>query len=574
MEIVKNSVILVTVEEVLDDIIVVSYSCSRGVFQGALMNSAKKILPCGITLPQNVMSPKTDLDEDKLFSVSQRFTYFQDKLFKSGQTLMKAKKSKISGRSNMTVRLRPRQVLCSKCKGICNENSENVDHSKKPETVVGERRLSLPGPGEKSPRPLFSENQQDNQPRTTMQPPIETKPPICNLVPAQVTRLRFCNVEKPDINPREYWLRPSTKSPSSPSFSSESAMNSTSVLPPSASPKTELSPSVYEMDVNEGEAAGDSEASIPTEEAEPSSTHQDPGDTKALHDAKMVLRKKRSVGSMEDLWDESVFEERQKKALRTTPVIKISFGSQGEGTVLKIPSKVQMYNPSESEAEEKAARKALKKAKKEARRKLSMSPSLPAEETYRKHRRKEKHKKKHKADLPTWPKLSINLKRLNEKEYNTSKEDDVDAEEGGGGDSCSSSSASDEECPSPTPEQLGVALPEESPCVMSDGNNPSVGDIVWGKVHGFPWWPGKVLSISESSSNPESTSEALVSWFGSSTSSMMPRNQLCPFLDFFKLRFNKKKKSSYYKEAIRQATEATNKKEKRVRTSGEKERKL
>jgi hypothetical protein len=81
-----------------------------------------------------------------------------------------------------------------------------------------------------------------------------------------------------------------------------------------------------------------------------------------------------------------------------------------------------MYNPSESEAEEKAARKALKKAKKEARRKLSMSPSLPAEETYRKHRRKEKHKKKHKADLPTWPKLSINLKRLNEKEYNTSKE--------------------------------------------------------------------------------------------------------------------------------------------------------
>jgi PWWP domain. len=71
-------------------------------------------------------------------------------------------------------------------------------------------------------------------------------------------------------------------------------------------------------------------------------------------------------------------------------------------------------------------------------------------------------------------------------------QDDVDAEEGGGGDSCSSSSASDEECPSPTPEQLGVALPEESPCVMSDGNNPSVGDIVWGKVHGFPWWPGKV----------------------------------------------------------------------------------
>lgn len=253
------------------------------------------------------MSPKTDLDEDKLFSVSQRFTYFQDKLIKSSHNLVKSKKSKFMGRSNMTVRLRPRQVLCSKCKGICNENSENVDHSKKPESVVSERRLSHPG--EKSPRPLFSENQQDNQPRATMQPPEETKAPLCNsIVPTRATRLRFCNVE----NPRKYWLRPSTQSPSPP-------------VPASASPKTELCPSVYEMDVNEAEA-GDSEASIPTEEAEPAKP-----DPLEVEDEKMVLRKKRSVGSMEDLWDESVFEESQKKALRTTPVIKISFGSQGEG---------------------------------------------------------------------------------------------------------------------------------------------------------------------------------------------------------------------------------------------------
>lgn len=537
----KNSTVLVNVEEVLDDIIVVSYTCSRGVFQGALINSVKKILPCGINLPQKGMSPKTDLDEDKLFSVSQRFTYFQDKLFKAVPTVMKSKKSKLVGRNNMTVRLRPRQVLCSKCKGICNENSENVDHSKKAET--GERRLSHPG--EKSPRPLFSENQQDNQPKSmVLTLPVETKPARCSsIVPPRVTRLRFCNSEKREsINPRKHWLRPATSSPSPPSLSSA---NEIPIVPPSASPKTELCPSVYEMDVNEGEAAGDSEASIPTEEAEPSTP--DP-----LEDEKMVLRKKRSVGSMEDLWDETVFEESQKKGLRTTPVIKISFGSQGEGTVVKIPSKVQMYNPSESEAEEKAARKALKKAKKEARRKLSMSPSLPAEEVYRKHRRKEKHKKKHKADVTTWPKLSINLKRLNEKEYNASHEEEREGEEEGlaGGDSCSSSSGSDEESSA----TLGV-LP------MSDARSLSQGDIVWGKVHGFPWWPGKVLSISDSGCSTDTTTEAHVSWFGSSTSSMMPCNQLCPFLDFFKLRFNKKKKSSSYKEAIRQATEAINKKD-------------
>lgn len=56
-----------------------------------------------------------------------------------------------------------------------------------------------------------------------------------------------------------------------------------------------------------------------------------------------VPRKKRSIGLMEDLWDESVFEEpaRTVPTTRATPVIKISFGAQGEGTVLKIPSKIQ-----------------------------------------------------------------------------------------------------------------------------------------------------------------------------------------------------------------------------------------
>ena len=61
-----------------------------------------------------------------------------------------------------------------------------------------------------------------------------------------------------------------------------------------------------------------------------------------------IPRKKRSVGSMEDLWDESVFEDPTRTA-RTTPVIKISFGAQGEGTVLKIPSKIQ--NPYQAEGD-------------------------------------------------------------------------------------------------------------------------------------------------------------------------------------------------------------------------------
>lgn len=29
-------------------------------------------------------------------------------------------------------------------------------------------------------------------------------------------------------------------------------------------------------------------------------------------------------------------------------------------------------------------------------------------------------------------------------------------------------------------------------CDTGDGRIMEVGDVVWGKIHGFPWWPGKV----------------------------------------------------------------------------------
>ena len=84
---------------------------------------------------------KPDTEEDKLFSLGQRFTYFQDKSpanktvdivnpqpFHLRRTIRPPARYK---NSRMTVRLRPRQVLCSKCRSICNENSENVDLSRK-----------------------------------------------------------------------------------------------------------------------------------------------------------------------------------------------------------------------------------------------------------------------------------------------------------------------------------------------------------------------------------------------------------------------------------------------------------
>lgn len=86
----------------------------------------------------------------------------------------------------------------------------------------------------------------------------------------------------------------------------------------------------------------------------------------------------------------------------------------------------------------------------------------------------------------------------------------------------------------------------------------AVGDIVWGKVHGHPWWPGKVLAISgiknEGSQNPWDR-DAHVSWFGSNTSSIMHLHALQLFMPNFAKR-HKKRKKGFYRVAVRQAQEA------------------
>ncbi|XP_046362413.2 uncharacterized protein LOC124139419 [Haliotis rufescens] len=94
-------------------------------------------------------------------------------------------------------------------------------------------------------------------------------------------------------------------------------------------------------------------------------------------------------------------------------------------------------------------------------------------------------------------------------------------------------------------------------CVTETGRQLHVGDIVWGKIQGFPWWPGRILSITvtQKDSGVVIAQIAHVTWFGSSTMSHMQCSELFPFLEDFKLRFNKKKRGPY-RIAIKQATMA------------------
>ncbi|XP_006880182.1 PREDICTED: PWWP domain-containing protein 2B [Elephantulus edwardii] len=112
----------------------------------------------------------------------------------------------------------------------------------------------------------------------------------------------------------------------------------------------------------------------------------------------------------------------------------------------------------------------------------------------------------------------------------------------------------------PTVPPLTVRLHTQSVSrgVTEDGRTVAVGDIVWGKIPGFPWWPARILDISLSRKEQGAPSwrEAKVSWFGSPTTSLLSLSKLAPFSEFFKLRFNRKKKGMYRKAIAEAATAA------------------
>lgn len=97
-----------------------------------------------------------------------------------------------------------------------------------------------------------------------------------------------------------------------------------------------------------------------------------------------------------------------------------------------------------------------------------------------------------------------------------------------------------------------------SKCLLPDGRTVCVGDIVWAKIYGFPWWPARVLGITvarRGSTGLAVRQEARVSWFGSPTTSFLPLPQLSPFLETFQSRFDKKRKG-LYRRAIAEAASA------------------
>lgn len=95
-------------------------------------------------------------------------------------------------------------------------------------------------------------------------------------------------------------------------------------------------------------------------------------------------------------------------------------------------------------------------------------------------------------------------------------------------------------------------------CVGADGRVVSVGDIVWAKIAGFPWWPARVLSLTvrrRGDGGVAARQEVRVAWFGSRTTSLLPLSHTSPFLETFQMRFDRKRKGPY-RRAVAEAASA------------------
>ncbi|XP_029113160.1 PWWP domain-containing protein 2A-like [Scleropages formosus] len=123
--------------------------------------------------------------------------------------------------------------------------------------------------------------------------------------------------------------------------------------------------------------------------------------------------------------------------------------------------------------------------------------------------------------------------------------------------SFSSSSVPKEEKKSSKPLKTAVFSKNVSKCVTADGRTICVGDIVWAKIYGFPWWPARILviTVSRKDNGLLVRQEARISWFGSPTTSFLALSQVTPFLENFQSRFDKKRKGLYRK-AIAEAAKA------------------
>ncbi|XP_014661539.1 PREDICTED: PWWP domain-containing protein 2A-like [Priapulus caudatus] len=465
----EGSSITVNVVKALEDVIVVSYIYATKVFQGVLLDSSKRCWPHGLNIPNfHLAGPrkeeKAEEVKPELNAINYRHTYDQQCIKSQDrpgliQSKYYPRNSLLKGKGfrPCPMRLRPRQVFCSKCKSVCTENSENVGNAT---TAVGS--------------------------------------------------------------------------------------------------------------LDAGAAEGK------------------PSENDAARTPKKL---KKSDGG-----------ERMHR--QASPIIKISFSNpEGKGTVMKIARRSHDYaddltsptnnllaeRPVEHVHRKKAKHHHKHKMKRKKRHRHQSGQENSGEESdcaMLARARRDNSSSASSVDGNSsvqFAEARVNLKRLPESELSSltppegDDDDDDDDDDGEDGDELeeedeeepqrgSGTAGHDDATRDGPPDGCSEEVRRVEPlmmriqshavdkCVTPAGKTLAVGDVVWGKIHGFPWWPGHVIGISESTRDNGSLVRQLahVAWFASTTSSTMSCSELLSFIENFHGRFNKKKKGSY-KEAVRQA---------------------
>ena len=75
-------------------------------------------------------------------------------------------------------------------------------------------------------------------------------------------------------------------------------------------------------------------------------------------------------------------------------------------------------------------------------------------------------------------------------------------------------------------------------CKDISGTIYAQGDVVWSKLCGYPWWPSRIIKLIVTKTDGEILQqEAMVSWFCSATTSIIPLSSIQPFEKSFDVRY-------------------------------------
>uniref|UniRef100_A0A8C5HJP5 DNA (cytosine-5-)-methyltransferase n=1 Tax=Gouania willdenowi TaxID=441366 RepID=A0A8C5HJP5_GOUWI len=102
-----------------------------------------------------------------------------------------------------------------------------------------------------------------------------------------------------------------------------------------------------------------------------------------------------------------------------------------------------------------------------------------------------------------------------------------------------------------TPEPVPVGGDKTSPNSLQDGRGFGIGELVWGKLRGFSWWPGRIVSWWMTGRSRAAEGTRWVMWFGDGKFSVVCVEKLMP-LSSFNIAFHQPtyNKQPMYRKAI------------------------